>query len=107
MQPLRMPSSSSMTRILPLVSMVTLVSRNNVGCRRRTMPPIRRTNRQGNGECGAAADLALHVDLAVVHLDDPIDDRQPEACPLPGGLGGEERSEQLAQVFRWDAGAGV
>src|SRR6185437_440758 len=39
----------------------------------------REAQRQGHGHRGALADLALHVDLAVVQTDQPLHDRQAEA----------------------------
>src|SRR5512142_1014550 len=102
-----MPSSSSTTRILPLVSMLSLASCNDIGFGGRMAGCIQRTNRQRDGERGAPADLALDVDLAAVHLDNAIDDGQPKPRSLASRLGGEERREQLPQILSRYAGTGI
>ena len=50
---------------------------------------------------GAAAEFAIHLDDAVVFVDDAVRDRKTEAGA--GGLGGEKRIEHMGQVFRRNA----
>ena len=52
-------------------------------------------------------DLALDVDVAVVALHDRVHDREAEAGALAGRLGREERVEDVVQVLRRNADAGV
>src|SRR5215470_8928071 len=61
--------------------------------------------RQGEGEGGAEAGRAAHVDLAAMLLDDPVNQREPEPRPL--FLGREERLEEMGQIARRDAFARV
>jgi len=60
---------------------------------------------QENPERRAATRRGLDLDLAVVHLDDTVDHRQPDTCPLL--LRGEVQVEDPAQVLRCDADTGV
>ena len=62
---------------------------------------------KGDDEGGAAVDLAVHLDVAVMLLDDVVDDGQAQAGPLADRLGGEERIEYLFQVLFRDAAAVV
>ena len=50
-------------------------------------------NRQVNSNTGSLASFALHMDLAAMLLDDPMDDRQTQ--PGSGGLGGVERLKDV------------
>ena len=64
----------------------------------------------GDGEGRALPGPALSaVDLAAMHIDDPLDDRQAEAgrAFAGGGFGGQalEAAEQPAEIFRRQAGA--
>jgi NADH-quinone oxidoreductase subunit L len=57
---------------------------------------------------GAAAHLALDPDSPPVGLDDPLDDRQPEAGAGPARAAGlPEPVERMSDRFRGDAGARV
>src|SRR5580698_5449976 len=58
-------------------------------------------------ETGAAAELTLDVDVALVALDDPLHDREAEARAVVLGLRGEERREDLRKVVLGDPGAVV
>ena len=53
--------------------------------------------RQVHLEGGPLPRLAVHVDEAVVLLDDPVDRGQPQPRALPRPLGREERLEQVRQ----------
>jgi hypothetical protein len=55
---------------------------------------VRQPRWQAQGEA-CALFFAPDLNVAMVHLDDAIDGRQPEACPLAERLGGEKRREQL------------
>src|SRR5262245_52233292 len=61
--------------------------------------------REQDHEAGTAAAGGLDPDLALVLLDDPVHDGQPQAGPV--GLGGEEGLEDVGQVLGGDAGTGV
>jgi hypothetical protein len=55
--------------------------------------------RQADGELGELADLAGDLDRAAMLLrDDVVTDRQTEARPLAGRLGGKERLEILSLI---------
>ena len=56
-----------------------------------------------NMEGRALAQFALHLDPAVMLLDDAEDGGQAEAGAFAQFLGGEERLENARQVFRRDA----
>src|SRR5512138_657274 len=103
-----MPSSSSMIRILPRVSIPHLKLGDQVVCLRRS---VRRASRQTDGQRDdhgrAAAELAFDVDLAAVHLHDPIGNGEAEAGALSSRLGRKEWSEELVQVLRRDAAARI
>src|SRR5215216_7456935 len=66
---------------------------------------------EADPEGGAHADLALHGDVAAVHLDDLPADGEPQAAP-PGRARAilvhpVEPLEELAQLFLRDADAGI
>src|SRR5205823_407060 len=54
-------------------------------------------------ECRSFADIALDRDEAARLLDDAVNGRKPEAGSLAYWFRGEERLENLLQVFRRDA----
>ena len=60
-----------------------------------------------NGEDGAAAELALHEDVAAALLDDAVDGGESEAGAFAFFLGGEERLEDAGLGFAVHALAGV
>src|SRR5215472_3211084 len=63
---------------------------------------------QANRELGERPRPALDGDCAAVLLrDDVIADREAQSRALAGGLGREERLEQLVPDLGWDAGAVV
>src|SRR5262245_58081049 len=68
-------------------------------------------NRQADRERGSLAWGAFDLDLALVRLDDPPNDREPQAgasgIDLLRGLAAEETFEHVRQVRLGDAGARV
>jgi hypothetical protein len=58
-------------------------------------------------KCGAFANLAHDIDLAVHLPDEPVDHAETESGALADFLGGEERIEYPLQRFGRDAGSGV
>src|SRR5262245_43591564 len=84
-----MPSSSRM-----------LCSSSTTRTRVSAMDP-----REAQGEDAAGAERRFHVDVAAVVLHDPIDEGQTDAGAV--GLRGEERLEDVSEVFLRDAFAGV
>src|SRR5205823_1763033 len=64
-----------------------------------------RRHRQRDLELGPAADLARHLDRALVRLDDLLRDRHAE--PGAALLGGEERVEDAVELLGRDAAAVV
>src|SRR5580704_6710033 len=63
---------------------------------------------QADGELGERPRLAFDRDRAAMLLgDDVVADRETQARALAGGLGGEERLEQLVLDLGRDAGAVV
>ena len=66
---------------------------------------IRRNHRQADGAGGAAVHFALDADLALMLGNEaPADDQAQTGAP---GLGGEKRGEEVLQLLRGDAVAGV
>src|SRR5713226_4598736 len=63
--------------------------------------------RELDGEGGAAVHLAAHLNVALVALDHGVHDRQAEPGSLPRFLGGEKRVEDVLEVLRGNADAGV
>ena len=61
----------------------------------------------GDTKRRAVADFGLHVDGAVVLLDDPVRQRQPQSRTLAYRLGGVERVEDAGQYVLGDACPGV
>lgn len=61
-------------------------------------------HRQGNNERGAAC-RALHLNVTLVFSSHSLANSQSE----PGAIffGGEEGGEEVGEIFRFDAGAGV
>ena len=69
-------------------------------------------NREGDLECGALADFTGDVDVAVVDLDDGLDDGKPKAAACHGIVftamaGVIEFLEYLGKIFFRDADARV
>src|SRR5262249_60702278 len=60
---------------------------------------------QRDAHAGAASWRAVEGDLAAVEIDDLLDDGHAE--PRAGGLGGEERQEDLVAITRRNADAVV
>src|SRR5687768_12878569 len=52
-------------------------------------------------EGGALLELALHLDLAAVFLNNAVDDGQPEACSVV--FGGEKGIEDVRNIFTANA----
>src|SRR5215469_13419253 len=64
--------------------------------------------RQSNRELRILADPTIDLDRAAMLLGyDVIADRKPEARPLAGRLGGEERLKELVFDLQWNANAVV
>src|SRR5476649_1632836 len=63
--------------------------------------------RQSDAEGAALAQLGMDLDAAAVPVDDVARQRQAQAGALAGRLGGEEGVEDVCEVARRDAGAGV
>ena len=60
-----------------------------------------------HGKEGAFADLAPHLNLSSVALDDAQADGEPKPCPLALALGREERIEDLRQHVGGDTAARI
>ena len=60
-----------------------------------------------DGEGGTDGRRAAHIEGPAVGLDDRIAHAQPETGAHAGGLGGEERLEDVREDLRRHAGAGV
>src|SRR5262245_28090075 len=52
-----------------------------------------------DGEAGALAELALHLDAAALPSDDSVGDCQAQPRSHPERFGGEEGLEEIAQRF--------
>src|SRR5947209_15539237 len=65
---------------------------------------------QGNGEAGSFSGRAVHLDPALVRVHDPAHEAQAQPEPFffrPSAFGAIETIEDVRQVFRRDADAGV
>src|SRR6266851_3015595 len=71
------------------------------GCHRAAHP------RKVKGESRACAHITRNDDVAAVLLNDLLDDRQPQACPLPWLLGREEGLEQARESRLVHSTAGI
>src|SRR5437016_4822497 len=70
-------------------------------------PEGARQDREVDLEGGSRAGSARDRDRAAVLLDDPLAQRQPEARPLAGWLGREERLEDLGLDVERNSGARI
>ena len=75
-------------------------------CRERAAHEIGR-QRHRQGEPCALADDAVAVDDALVLLDDPVGDGQPEARATADGLGREKRIVDPGKLLGWDPRASI
>ncbi len=71
------------------------------------LQPFFSRSRETDGECGAGAGLALHVDFAVVVLHDAVNGGEAEAHAVSLFFGGEERLEHVGEILLPDSLAGV
>src|ERR1035438_7054403 len=98
-RPSRISTSSSTTRMSPLVSDgLNGVSVISSGAYRLPRGGCNLGERQFDAELGAPAGAVGNLDGTAMLLNDPISHRQPQASALARGLGGEERVVDAVQV---------
>src|ERR1035438_10032683 len=99
-RPSRISTSSSTTRMSPLVSDgLNGVSVISSGAYRLPRGGCNLGERQFDAELGAPAGAVGNLDGTAMLLNDPISHRQPQASALARGLGGEERVVDAVQVL--------
>src|SRR6202521_715205 len=97
--------ASSSTRSVRTVSPIAALLMHRIGL--RELHAVVTRARELDREGGAAVHFAVHLNVAAVALDDGMHDGQAEAGPLPWAFGGEERIEDVFEVFLRDVDAGV
>ena len=104
-----MSTSSSMTRIRPLVPFGFISCDQSRWGRASRVRPRRACGREGNSSWNVVPcrHAAVHLDRAAMLLDDTVRYRQPEAGALAADLGREERIVDAGQVLRRDALTGI
>src|SRR3989442_3309133 len=106
-----MTSSSSMTRIVPVLVVDMTVSLPPGRADRRprgpASPSARFGERQNHRKPRPLAARAVAANRPLVLAHDAVGDRQSEARAAAGGLRGEKRIVDARELLRWDAGPGV